>query len=260
MYSKKHFAAFAGIFAAGFYGITPCQAAANITIYPTDITLSPDAQTAVITLINRGSSEVNMQIGAKSWDSDVKGQFVETDTGDFAFFPRLITIPPQQEKKIRVGYQGDFPPLEKPYRVYISELPPIKKPDVQDNQLAILSTLKLSVPLFVRPDTEAHEAQPGIGNIDFMATGVNVQVRNLGVTNFLVRGMQLTWLDAAQKSLAASSSTEARRVLPQRHTQFTLPAIKASCGGAAKLRVQIDLEGLQAPYQKELPLQGRCAP
>jgi P pilus assembly chaperone PapD len=259
---KNHSIAFSGILTVAFYCFAPhfCQAAANITIYPTHIYLSPDEQTAVITLINRGSSEVNMQISAKSWDSDAKGQFVETDSGDFSFFPRLLTIPPLQEKKIRVGYQGEFPPLEKPYRIYINELAPIKRSDSQKKQFAIVSTLQLSVPLFVKPDTETHEAQPEIDGISQANNGISVQVRNLGVTNFLVRGIQLQWQDSVQKKLTSSGSTEAKRVLPHRFTQFALPALKVPCAKADKLLAQITVEGQKDPYQKEFKLQGKCVP
>lgn len=201
-----------------------------------------------------------MQISAKSWDSNDKGEFVETDTGDFAFFPRLFALPPRQEKKIRVGYSGTFPQLEKPYRVIIDELPPIKQPESDKNQLGIVTTLRLSVPLFVKPDNEVHDPEPKLEKISPDKEGIAVQLGNKGKINFLVRGIELQWLDADSKPIASSVSKEAKRVLPERFIRFDLPAIKASCDKVRKLIATVQIEDQKTPYSQEFSLHGQCMP
>jgi P pilus assembly chaperone PapD len=240
----------------------PCslQAAAKVTIYPTHVYLSPENQTAVITLINQGKTEVKMQLGAKSWDSNDKGEFVETDTGDFAFFPRMFSLTPNQEKKIRVGYSGNFPAREKPYRVFIEELPPLIQPEIAENQLGIITTLKLSVPLFVKPDNEQHEPQPEFGKISLDKEGIAVLLLNKGKFNFLVRGIDLQWLDANAKPITISISKEAKRVLPERFSRFDLPIIKASCDKVQKLVATVHIEDMKTPYTREFSLRGQCMP
>lgn len=236
------------------------QAAANLTYTPTVINISPDYSADVITLINNGDNEINMEVTAKSWDSNDKGEFVETDTGDFTFYPHLVTIPAHQKEVVNVGYEGDFPAKEKPYRVYITELPPIKKANIEKNHMAIVSLLKVSLPLFVKPDGELHEAKPELEGVTVLKDKISVRVRNPEVTNFLVRDIQLQWLDNAQKTLATTKSILAKRVLAKRFTLFDLPLIKASCTQAVKLTAQISIDGQKTPFTKEFPLHGQCAP
>lgn len=270
------------LLAAALYGVP--SSAAVLNIWPVKLLLWPEFKSDVVHISNRGSEKVNIQVYAKTWDMDENGRFIESDTGDFVFFPRLLTLQPDEERVVRVGYNGDFPLLEKSYRLYVEELPPVLPPEQQESGFGLRYQLRLSVPIFVMPTKEPPEPEVDVDEIRAAAktvklplrsgpfaksgTGeevtrevIRVGVRASGTHHVQVNLVELQWLDKDAHPVASGeSSGNLLRVLPHRRVFVDVPRPK-SCKGASSLSVNVHLAGLQTAYSRSFKLTGgRCYP
>jgi len=239
---------------------TQAHAAANLTIWPLKVSLSPKDKTSSVHLINKGPKPVKIQVYAKSWDMDGNGKFIEVDTGDFVFFPRLTSIEPNEDKAIRVGYNGNFPPLEKPYRLYFVELPPIKKPTQPDKNVSfgIQAVLKLSVPLFVMPTDKSPRPQ-----IEITATdNLQVSIYNHGTHNFLLTKGNVELFDNNGNSLFSKKIKVLQRVLPKRRLIIKVPIDDMPCNKAQAIEFKFNLGEQKAPDDEKIKRFStqRCVP
>lgn len=194
---------------------------------------------------------------------DENGKFIETDTGDFIFFPRLATIAPNEDKAIRVGYRGAFPALEKPYRLYFEELPPIRQPIQAErgkSALGIQTTLKLSVPLFVMPSANLPEPQLTITETKKTGNGLRVSIHNRGTHNFLLTGGTVELFNSRSSSVFSKEIKVLQRVLPQRRLFVEVPLDNAPCTRVRTIEFKFVLDGQNVPYIKRFPTRRGCVP
>ncbi|HEY0719694.1 MAG TPA: fimbria/pilus periplasmic chaperone [Gammaproteobacteria bacterium] len=234
--------------------------AGALKVWPVKVAVSPELKSESVRLTNDGDAAINVQISAKAWDMDEMGQFIEVDTGDFVFFPRLLTIPPHEEKAVRVGYQGDFPATEKPYRLLIEELPPVRTPEQQaqaGSALGMTYILRLSLPLFVMPDKVPPPAQVAIDGVENTPVGMRLGIKALGNYHIEVKKVVAQLLDGAGTPLAEGElTTPLLRILPQRRVFVDVPLKDKPCQKAKSLLVKVHAERLKEPYEQNIPLAG----
>jgi P pilus assembly chaperone PapD len=239
-------------------------AAAKLQIWPTHVYISKDQPIATVNLRNLGNTAVNLQGTAYAWEMDEQGKTTLTDIDGFVFYPKMLTIEANEQKTLNVGYDGDFPALEKPYRLKIRELPQLKnaqQTQTAESSLGIKPLLELSVPLFVRSTRRDLSPKASVETPSQTATGVRVGIRNHGQQNFLLRGVNLSWLDAAGKTQFAQQHEHAIRVLPQRRLRQDIAIPTLSCGNASKLDVELVLEQPFEPITHTFALSpGQCLP
>ena len=245
-----------------FLTTSPAWGKATLGIWPVRVHLTPDQKIGEVTIRNRGENEVKAQVYAKTWDMNEAGEYIETDTGDFVFFPRLLTIPGGDEKVLRVGYNGDFPPVEKPYRLYIQELPDIQKPkqksaEKMDTFFNFL--LKLSVPIFVKPSNSPEPVQAEIVGIEPSESGLKVKLRNAGTQNFLLQKIDAQLKDRSGAAIDEYKDDYPQRVLPRRTVFLEIPIDNTQCGKAGKLSLALFLHNSDAPLTQTLDLGPGCA-
>ncbi len=249
--------------------ISQAHATANLGIWPMRISLTPDQKTNALHLINKGTTPVRVRITARALDMDENGRFIQTDTGNFTFFPRLTTIAPSQDRAIRVGYIGKFPRIEKAYRLIVKELPPLKQntPRQQSKQttIGIQSRLEFSLPLFVMPT--ANPPQPRAQIVQAKQrrkTTLRLGINNPDNYHILIKEVALSWLNKKGKSIFTKKYPHMiPRILPQRRLFLDIPLGKeaSSCSSARTLEIKIKLGRLNQPYRKIFSLKKRsCVP
>jgi fimbrial chaperone protein len=245
---------------------------AYISIWPVKLTLWQERKTDEITLENKGKEEVKLQVDAKTWDMDETGKFIEADTGDFVFFPRLISIAPGASVILRVGYKGDFPALEKSYRLYLQELPPVRPPE-QPHEDALTSglhvLLRLSIPLFVRQTREVPSPAPEVELLGVTDKGLRMVVKNTGKNNLGVRNTKVELLaEKGKKVLSTGEHAKFLRVLPERQILLQeVPVDLAQCAKTDSVRVTLSFEESAAAkksgknsFEQVLPFTTGCVP
>lgn len=234
---------------------------ATLGIYPVRLDLTPDKKIGEVTIRNRGENEVKAQVYAKTWDMDENGQYIEADTGDFVFFPRLLTIPGGEDKVLRVGYNGNFPPVEKPYRLYIQELPDIKDDQQGADQLetGVDFLLKLSVPIFILPSDVQEPVRASIAGVEAAPDGLKIKLRNEGIRNFLVQKINARLIGRDGSVIEEYEGENPQRILPRRSVFLSLPIENNGCDKAGKLLLKLYLYGSETALTQSIDLNPGCA-
>jgi fimbrial chaperone protein len=125
--------------------------AAQWDVDPVRIELSPQQQTAAVTVRNDSDQATTIQIQAMAW-SQVDGKDVYTPTKELLVSPPIFTIPPKGEQVVRAALRRKADPAsELAYRINLQELPTQPAPGFTGVQVA----LRVGLPVFVQPQKGA---------------------------------------------------------------------------------------------------------
>jgi len=120
--------------------------AAGWEIDPVRIELSPQQQTAALTVKNSSDQATSIQIQAVSWTQH-DGKDIYAPTKELLVSPPIFTIAPKSEQIVRVALRREADPKsELAYRISLQELPPQQTPDFMGVKVA----LRVSLPVFVQ--------------------------------------------------------------------------------------------------------------
>lgn len=249
------------LFTASVFFATQASAGANIGISPVQINLSPSNKTSMVTVLNKGNTPVNLQLDAKSWGMDENGKFIEADTGDFVFYPKTLTIKPQDQASIRVGYMSDFPNTEKPYRLYINEIPEITQADPEKNKvnIGLTSALRISMPVYIVPVNDIPAPQVELGEIRAENQKLRIGVKNLTVYHVDLKKVAIKLLKGNTTLAEKTVELKLQRILGEHQIFVDMPIdTKKLCQQADTIAVQIDAANLVPSYQTKVPLKSGC--
>lgn len=250
------------LFAASAFFSSHAMAAANIGISPTQVNITPSNKTGMITVLNKGTNPVNLQLDAKSWDMDENGKFIETDTGDFIFYPKTLTIKPQEQATIRVGYIGaEFPKAEKPFRLFVEEVPEIKQPEPEKNRVKIglNAVLRLSMPLYVVAENDIPTPQVELSNIKVEAQKLRLGVKNPTAYHVTLKKVAVKLLKQDKVLVEKSVEPKLQRILGEHQIFVDMPMdAKKLCSQADAIQVQVDVDNQKEPYQTKVALKPGC--
>jgi fimbrial chaperone protein len=166
--------------------------AADFQIQPTSLELSGQVKSGAFSVINNGNDKLNVQISVMEWNQDAEGKDVYGEAGDIVFFPKIMTVEPNEQRAVRIGIKGPPSLKEKTYRLFIEEIPSQKKS--QDIKVSGKITAGLTIafryatPIFVKPVLqqesgvmERAEMSKGIVRAFVKNTG-NIHIKLLKVT------------------------------------------------------------------------------
>ena len=120
--------------------------AAAWDIDPVRVELSPEQQTAAITIKNDSDQATSIQIQTVAW-SQVGGKDVYTPTRELLVSPPIVTIAPKSEQVIRAALRRQADASgELAYRINLQELPPPPAEGFTGVQVA----LRIGLPVFVQ--------------------------------------------------------------------------------------------------------------
>ncbi|HEY5599971.1 MAG TPA: fimbria/pilus periplasmic chaperone, partial [Candidatus Manganitrophaceae bacterium] len=163
--------------------------AGSFKVVPIKLFLDAKTKTSAVTVTNNSNEKVTLQLEALEWSQNEKGEDFYAPTKEILFFPKIFSLEKNEEKIVRVGYQG--PPSggrEKTYRLYFEELP-VSKP----GETAIKMALRIGVPIFITPLKELKEK--AIENMEFYEGRLRVKIKNGGNRHFIVGALHATGLD-----------------------------------------------------------------
>jgi fimbrial chaperone protein len=177
--------------------------AAEWTVDPVRVELSPQQQTAAIIVRNESDQPSSIQIQAVTW-SQVDGKDVYTPTRELLVSPPIATIPPKTDQVIRVALRRSADPSkELAYRINLEELPVEPATDITGVQVA----LRIGLPVFVQ--SLKGDAAPKMSWSVARApdSQLKVQVRNQGNAHVQISDFSLSAVgsDSALTRESASS-------------------------------------------------------
>jgi fimbrial chaperone protein len=129
-------------------------AAATFTVDPTQILLTGRSGSVLLTLRNESTETLQFQLSVFAWAQSPSGEMQLEPTEDIVFFPTLLTLKPNETRRVRVGSATTQEVREKTYRIFVEELPPAGT--VASSGVRVLT--KMGIPIFVRPVKEVATA------------------------------------------------------------------------------------------------------
>ena len=231
-----------------FIALTPSQGfSANFSINPTSLVLSGGVKSGAFSVINSGEDKLNCQIDVKEWSQDADGKDVYTETKDVVFFPKIMTVAPNEQRAIRIGIKGPLSVKEKTYRLFVEEIPSQKKAaegKVSGKITAGLTiAFRYAMPVFVKPVREQESSI--IEKVDMSKGVVRAVVRNTG--NVHVKLLSVTFRGkAADGTELFSKKFAGWYILHDMSRLYEAKVLKEHCGNLAPIDVSAQAENFIA--------------
>ena len=168
-------------------------AASSFTVNPIRITLSGKSQSALLTLQSQSSEEIRFKVLVQEWKQSPQGEMQLKNTKDIVVYPGLLTLAPNEERKLRVGSTVAAGDVERSYRVFVEELPALRAPQTA-NKSEVKVLTKMGVPIFVTPTKSAPAG--AVADLAVAKGKLGFTVRNTGNVFFLVQSVKVKMLDA----------------------------------------------------------------
>lgn len=167
--------------------------ASNFSITPTSLELSGGAKSGAFTIINSDSEKLNCQIDVKEWSQDADGKDVYTDAKDIVFFPKIMTVEPNDQRSVRIGIKSPQSVKEKTYRLFAEEIPSQKKEQDAKATGKIAAGLTIAfryaTPIFVKPIRPQESGV--IDRVDLMKGVARALVKNAGNIHFKIQSVKI---------------------------------------------------------------------
>jgi fimbrial chaperone protein len=176
--------------------------AADWEIDPVRVELSPEQQTAAITLRNSSDQPTSLQIEVVAW-SQLDGKDVYTASRELLVSPPIVTIPGKGEQVIRAALRRPADAAsELSYRINLQELPPPPVAGFNGVQVA----LRIGLPVFVQ-SIKGGAAPKMAWNIQRMPDNqFKVGLKNTGNAHVQVTDFAL-YLPDSDKVIAGEASS-----------------------------------------------------
>ena len=228
--------------------------ASDLNVQPISIHLKPNRTSDTITVENRGTETIRIQVSGFAWDQDATGAMKLDATRDLVFFPVLLTIEPGKKKSVRVGLQNTAPTLtEKTFRVFFEELPSVKSQLAPETTgLTLLS--KFGVPVFLDPSKIAPKPQVSVKAVQ---NGVlTIATGNAGNAHYISTAVGVAGLDA-HGTQVFDRSEKGWYVLAHGEREYALSLAPKEC--ATLHDVTIELKTTAGNIKQTMPVSpGSC--
>ena len=180
-------------------GLTLCPAklawAGAFTVDPLQVVLSAKTLSGLVTLRNHSAEPLRVQLSVWAWEQSPQGEMRLSPTEDLVWFPTLLILVPGETRRIRLGAATSFAAIEKSYRLFVEELPPLETPQADTGGVQLRILTRVGIPIFLQP---AHSVVGGL--IEAVATHhgqLSFQVTNTGTIHVVVQTVRVLGLGEA---------------------------------------------------------------
>ena len=218
--------------------------AAQFTITPVRIFMTPRDRAVAVTVTNDSDEEVVMQADLYTWKQRPDGSDDLQLTEDLILTPPILKLAPRARQVVRLARLSPPPAgTQQTYRLVMREVPEARS----SNQLQLQVALAFSLPVFISPPGVKRELQCGLERA--AADQVRAVCSNSGNAYAQIRAFEV--LDARGAKVAARDS--GGYLLPSIKRSFDIKAAEGRiAGGSMKLQVALDDGSLQA-FDATLP-------
>ena len=159
-------------------------------VAPVVLYFDQQTKSTSLTVSNHSDAQATFQVTAMRWSQDAAGKDEYAETNDLVFFPKVLIIPAREQKVIRIGIKTPATTREKTYRLFIQEIPSLKKTDQQEGvKVSIL--VKFGVAIYVKPVKEEIRGEftgLTLNKGVFTATLKNLGNSHLKIINITTKG------------------------------------------------------------------------
>jgi fimbrial chaperone protein len=219
--------------------------AAQFTITPVRIFMSPRDRAVAVTVSNDSDEEVVMQADLYTWKQKADGSDDLQLTEDLILTPPILKLAPRARQVVRLARLGPPPAgVQQTYRLIMREVPEARS----SSQLQLQVALAFSLPVFISPPGVKRELQCALERA--APDQVRAVCNNSGNAYAQIRALEV--LDARGVKVAARDT--GGYLLPTVKRAFDMKGADGARirGGNVKLQVALDDGSLQA-FDATLP-------
>lgn len=209
--------------------------AASIEVSPVIHRLAPERSALAMTVSNRGSEPVMVQLRPFDWTQDAGGDRLEP-APDVLVSPPMFRLEPGSQQVVRAWFPDTGPAHGRAWRVLIDELPPARDTEQEPVRVA----LRLSVPVF----RAALRPEPAGAAWTLDASTRRLTVANAGGDWLRLRDLTLT--DARGATLRPAGAGTSY-VLPGAQRAWSLAEAPLRPGDTLRLSARTDAGAVEVP-------------
>jgi fimbrial chaperone protein len=168
--------------------------ASSYTVNPVQVRLPASGHSALVSVRNVSAEPLRLQLNAFRWDESLDGEMRLAPTADVIFFPRLLTVEPGGERRIRIAVGRSAGATEQTYRLFLEELPD-RTGSATTGDPGVRVLTRTGIPIFVAPRGAA-KVEGKVETMALRAGTASFLVRNTGNAHFMVTSITLTGLDS----------------------------------------------------------------
>jgi fimbrial chaperone protein len=220
--------------------------AAEFSVTPVRIFMTPRDRAIAVTVVNEGTEELVMQSELYQWAQNADGEDALTPTEDVVLSPPILKLAPKGRQVLRLARVG-APPAgrEQSFRMIVREVPEAKQS--QDKEVKVQMALAFSLPIFITPAGAKRNLRCDVARSTPQA--VKVVCANQGNAYAQVRGMSLQ--SATGEPLASRDIVG--YILPDMKRSFELQSTAPRIA-AGKVRLSVGLDdGTTQVFDGTLP-------
>ncbi len=211
--------------------------ASAFKVTPVRVTFNGPSST-LLTLKNDSDEALRFQISAFAWSQDAKGGIQLGSTEDITFFPALLSLRAGEERKVRVATTVLAGGVEKTYRIFFEELPPLETPKEKAGaQVRILT--RMGIPIFVTPDKATANAVLENGKVQ--GGHLMFDVRNTGNMHVSVQSVKVRGVSSTGEALY-EKQVEGWYVLPGSPRSYDLEIPAAVCPKLKTISLEVQTD------------------
>jgi fimbrial chaperone protein len=227
--------------------------ASSFNVNPTQVFLTGKATSALLTVRNESEDTLRFQLSAFAWDQSPSGELLLAPTQDIVFYPALITLAPNEERKVRIGRTTAMGDKEKTYRIFVEEMPPLEEAGASGAAVHMLT--KMGIPIFVRPGKETSTAT--ISGLERQGDVVHFSLSNSGTVHFIPQ--QVTVKGMSGDRTVFEQKLDGWYVLAGGRRDFKAAVPKDTCAKVTSLLVEIAISSSRLNETLDTP-SGACMP
>ena len=215
--------------------------ASAFRVTPIRVTLERGGASALLTLTNESKDTLRFQISAHQWAQDPAGLMKLEPTQEILFFPALLTLEPGAERKVRVSAKAAPASLEKSYRIFFEELPPLTTAETATQGAQVRILTKMGVPVFLAPEKVVEKAV--IANAAVGNGALRFDVKNEGTIRFSVQGVTVRGVDA-NDAVLLEQKLDGWYVLAGTVRSYSMPIAAQDCSKLKAVMIAAQTDSL----------------
>jgi len=230
--------------------------AATFRVSPIRLSLNARSTSGLLTISNESDEILRFQLAAFRWSQGATGEMELEPTEDIVLFPRLLTLEPHRERKIRVGAAVAFAVSERTYRVFVEELPSAESVNPVAGRGGVSVLTRMGVPIFLQPSRT--QAGGAIADAIVEEGRLRFEVRNNGNVHLMLEAVNLRGIGDGGETVL-DKQVEGWYVLAGGVRQFDLALPREECGRVRTLQIEARTENATLRDRLELK-PGACGP
>ena len=159
-----------------------------------------------------------------------------TSSADVVAFPTVFSLDGGATRKLRIGSTVAPGAVEKTFRAFIEELPPIGAVVTTEKGDSIILRTKVGVPVFIKPTSVVVKAD--ITDPAIKRSVLAFDVNNIGTVHFIATKVRVHALTSSGAPAFAHEFT-GWYVLAGGHRTFSFPVPASACSQIASMSVEL---------------------